>query len=135
MTAWVPIGDCAAKGGGLIYLEDSVAVGMKLEEEFNKAAAHLSEAERISAFNSTMMDTGYLEKDSGAFSKAWGRKWLCANYEAGDIVLHNPFMIHSSAVNEDAEGKIRLATDLRYVETGKPYDTRWMKTWVPGDGL
>ncbi|CZR52431.1 uncharacterized protein PAC_02308 [Phialocephala subalpina] len=135
MTAWVPIGDCAATGGGLIYLEDSVTVGQQLERDFNKAAENLSDAERISAFNSTMMDTGYLEKDSGKFGKAWNRKWLCANYEAGDIVLHNPFMIHSAAINEDHLGRIRLATDLRYVETGKPYDTRWMKTWVPGDGL
>lgn len=153
VTAWVPIGDCAANGGGLLYLEDSVSVGTQLENEFKEAAESLSEAEKISAFNSTMMDTGkspdshnlnksilkifegYLEKDSGRFSKAWNRKWLCADYEAGDIVLHSPFMIHSSAINEDLEGRIRVATDLRVVESGKPYDTRWMKTWVPEDGL
>ncbi|KAJ9643997.1 hypothetical protein H2201_006674 [Coniosporium apollinis] len=135
ITAWVPIGDCAANGGGLLYLEDSVRVGQQLEREFNKAAESLTEAERISAFNETMMSTGYLERDSGKFSKAWNRRWLCADYEAGDIVLHNPFMIHSSAINEEERGVIRFATDLRYVEAGKPFDTRWMKTWVPGDGL
>lgn len=79
------------------------------------------------------MLTGNLERDSGKFSKTWGWRWLCADYEAGDIGLHNPFMIHSSAINEDERGMIRLATDLRYVEAGKPFDTRWIKTWVPGD--
>ena len=107
-----------------------MAIGQELEKGFNKAAESLSEEQRISAFNETMMDTGYLEKDSGKFSRAWGKRWLCANYEAGDIVLHNPFMIHSAAINEDPGGVIRLATDLRYVETGKPYDTRWMKKWT-----
>jgi phytanoyl-CoA hydroxylase len=130
LTAWVPIGDCSIQGGGLLYLEDSVPIGKQLEKEFNAAASKLSDAERISAFNSTMMDTGYLEKDSGKFSKAWGKRWLGANYEAGDVVIHDPYMIHSSAMNEDPKGAIRVATDLRFVESGKPYDQRWMKIWT-----
>jgi ectoine hydroxylase-related dioxygenase (phytanoyl-CoA dioxygenase family) len=73
-----------------------------------------------------MMDTGFLEKDSGTFSKLWGRRWVAADYGAGDVVLHDPYNIHCSAVNETEV--IRLATDLRFVETGKPFDQRRMKT-------
>ena len=58
---------------------------------------------------------------------AEGRKWLWAEYEVGDVVVHHPFMVHASAVNGDEEGRIKLATDLLFVETGKLFDERWMK--------
>lgn len=127
------MGNIQRNGGGLIYLEQSVPIGQEIERKFNAAAAHLPEAERISAYNETMMETGYLEPDSGKFARAWGKKWLVADYEAGDLVLHSPYMVHSSARNENENGVIRLATDLRFVEEGKPYDTRWMNIYRPGD--
>jgi phytanoyl-CoA hydroxylase len=130
LTVWVPVGDCPMEGGGLLYLENSVSLGQQLEAQFNAAAASLTDEERISAFNKTMMDTGYLEKDAGKFSKLWGRRWLAADYKAGDVVIHNPYMIHCSALNEHPDGVIRLATDLRYYETGTPHDTRWEKVWT-----
>jgi phytanoyl-CoA hydroxylase len=130
LAAWVPIGDCAVRGGGLLYLENSVPLGQQFEREFDVAAAKLTEEEKISAFNKNMMDTGYLEKDSGKFSKLWDRRWLAADYEAGDVVIHDPFMIHCSALNEESTGVIRLATDLRFFETGSPHDTRWEKVWT-----
>ena len=133
LTAWVPIGDCKVTGGGLLYLEDSVPLGKDLERRFNEAAAELSEAERISAYNKTMMDTGYLEKDSAKFSKKWNRRWLAADYEAGDVVIHDPYMIHCSAINEDPNGVIRLATDLRFFDTGTPCDPRWQTTYKVSD--
>lgn len=127
LTAWIPLGDCPVDGGGLLYLENSVPLGQNLEEAFNDAAMGFTQQERISAFNANMMHGGFLDKDSGRFGKVWGRKWLAADYEAGDVVLHNAFNIHCSAVNETEV--IRLATDLRFVETGQDFDRRWMKTW------
>ena len=55
LTAWVPIGDCAANGGGLMYLEHSNALGEELEAEFKRNAETLSPEERIDAFNRYMM--------------------------------------------------------------------------------
>lgn len=127
------MGNVKTNSGGLIYLQDSVPIGQKLERDFNTAAAHLSEAERISAYNETMSETGYLDPDSGGFAKKWGKKWLVADYEAGDLVLHSPYMVHSAARNENEEGIIRLATDLRFMEEGKPLDKRWMNIYYPGD--
>lgn len=127
LTAWIPLGDCAINGGGLLYLENSVSLGQELERSFAERAKDFTEEERLSAFNKNMMDGGFLEKDSGKFSLVWGRKWLAADYEAGDVVLHDPYNIHCSAINET--NVIRLATDLRFVESGKPFDQRWMKTW------
>lgn len=55
LTAWVPIGDCAATGGGLMYLEDSCRLGEEIEEKFTQRAKDLSAEERINAFNQNMM--------------------------------------------------------------------------------
>ena len=93
-------------------------VRKQIERKFSEAARDLSDKERISAFNETLMDAGYLERDSGRILRAWEKRWLCAEYEAVDIVLHNPLAVHYSAVNKDVKGRIRLATDLRFVETG-----------------
>ncbi|KAE8453909.1 hypothetical protein EG329_007685 [Mollisiaceae sp. DMI_Dod_QoI] len=134
-TAWVPLGSCTVRGGGLLYLEDSVGLGERLEEQFAEAAKDFTEEERVSAFNALMMEGGFLERDAGKFGKEWERKWLAADYEAGDVVFHHAFIVHASAVNEDEEGRIRLATDLRYAEKGKPFDERWMKLYEPNDGL
>ena len=34
LTAWVPIGDCAANGGDLTYLENSNSLGEDIEPEY-----------------------------------------------------------------------------------------------------
>lgn len=63
-------------------------------------------------------------------------RWLVTNYEAGDVVFHDPYSIHASGRNEDPENRIRLSTDLRLYEKEDPgIDTRWYKLWSPGDGL
>ncbi|KAM3417893.1 hypothetical protein BST61_g6113 [Cercospora zeina] len=64
------------------------------------------------------------------------RKWIMAKYEAGDVVFHNPYMIHGAIKNDDPNGRIRLSTDLRFYEEGSDLDTRWMRgVWRPDDGL
>lgn len=136
LTAWVPIGDCAANGGGLIYLENSTHTGKAIEAEFMENAQGMSEEERLSGFNKNMMASGQLTQDAAAFGIGKGR-WLTADYEAGDVVFHNPYLIHGSAKNEDFKtGRIRLSTDLRFYEEGADLDYRWTKkVWAPDDGL
>jgi len=48
LTAWVPIGDCAPEGGGL----------MDMEAEFMCKAEHLRAEERMDAFNPSWQKTG-----------------------------------------------------------------------------
>ena len=57
------------------------------------------------------------------------------NYEAGDVVFHNPWIIHAATKNEDELGRIRLASDLRFYEEKAAIDDRWMKLFKHGDGL
>ena len=152
MTAWVPIGDIRLNGGGLLYLEDSRALGEAIENDFSARArdANFTDQDRISAFNGHMTSTGILSDNPAEFEGEFGRfdvgkgkergwRWLGTDYEAGDVVLHHPCSVHTSGGNDDVEGRIRLSTDLRFYskqdfEEGTA-DARWMKFWESGDGL
>ncbi|KFX98819.1 hypothetical protein O988_04186 [Pseudogymnoascus sp. VKM F-3808] len=127
LTAWVPMGDISIKGGGLIYLEGSQSIGTEMEANFEKKAiaAGFTEKEIKSAYNKNMMAGGLLSTAPAAFAKEYNRRWMVTNYEAGDVVLHSCFMIHASTVNHDPQDIIRLATDLRFCDSSKPYDKRW----------
>jgi phytanoyl-CoA hydroxylase len=122
LTAWVPIGDISMEGGGLMYLEDSVTIGEKTEAEFAANATNLTPEERVSAFNKNMSDGGFLSRDTREYGKEKGRRWLITEYEAGDVIFHNPYLVHASCKNVDPENRIRLATDLRFVDATKDYD-------------
>ncbi|KAK3717249.1 hypothetical protein LTR37_005958 [Vermiconidia calcicola] len=145
LTAWVPIGDCTAQGGGLMYLEDSSDIGRDMEADFNRRAERFTPEERISGFNQNMARDGQLSHNvidftndvlNGNFGdKSKKRRWLAGNFEAGDVVFHNPYLIHGAVKNEDPEGRIRLSTDLRFYEAGTALDKRWMEVWRPNDGL
>ncbi|KAJ5383061.1 hypothetical protein N7517_000972 [Penicillium concentricum] len=137
VTAWVPMGDIKLNGGGLIYLEDGDSIGMEMEEAFYAKAkqAGLTDEEAKSAFNSNMMSTGLLSERPAEFAREHGRRWLVSAYEAGDVVLHKPHMIHASTVNNDPDNVIRLATDLRFCDSSKPYDKRWMTFYKFNDGV
>lgn len=149
LTSWVPIGDCAADGGGLIYMEDSSRLGRAIEDAFREGAKEKSftDEERINAFNVQMNKSGQLSSDAELFAREMqdrfgggerGKRprWLTANYEAGDVVFHDPYMIHGAGRNEDKEGRIRVSCDLRFYEAGAAGDERWMrKYWTPDDGL
>lgn len=145
LTAWVPIGDCTAQGGGIMYLEDSSSIGKAMEADFMQRAETFTKEERINGFNVNMAKDGQLSHNAhelseeilnGKFSGGKSRRWLAGNYEAGDVVFHNPYMIHGAVKNEDPLGRIRLGTDLRFYEEGADLDQRWMQSvWRPDDGL
>ena len=138
LTAWVPLGDTSINGGGLIYLSNSASLGKFIEDDFTKRAASLPETERINAFNVNMTKTGMLSYDVNQFREheAGGKgRSLVSDYEAGDVIFHNPYTNHGSVKNEDGNGRIRLSTDLRFYKAGSDLDTRWTKYWTPDDGL
>ena len=132
-----------------MYLEHSDDIGKEMEDDFNARAAEFTPEERINGFNVNMARDGQLShnvKDmtdalsAGTFagtsvSKGKKRRWLVGNFEAGDVVFHNPYLIHGAVKNEDKLGRIRLSTDLRFYEDGAPLDKRWMQFWRSDDGL
>jgi phytanoyl-CoA hydroxylase len=155
LTAWVPMGDIHVEGGGLIYLEKGVlflqlifvlktilihighTLGLEQERKFTRDAIEggLTEEEAKNAFNANMMNTGLLDEGPARYGIKVGRRWLVTDYEGGDVVLHNPFMIHASTLNRDSKNVIRLATDLRFVDGREEWDRRWDKVYEIGDGV
>ncbi|KAH7121764.1 hypothetical protein B0J13DRAFT_680363 [Dactylonectria estremocensis] len=137
LTAWVPIGDVRLQGGGLIYLQGGDKLGQEIEEEFSTKAkaAGMTDEEMRYAFNANMMSTGFLAEGPADFGRMHGKKWLVSDYQAGDVVFHTPHMIHASTINHDPEGRIRLGTDLRFVNSARRWDTRWDKDYEFDDGL
>lgn len=133
-------GDISINGGGLCYLANSVPLGEAIEKDFTERAAHMTPDQRISAYNANMMGGGLLSPSPQDFasvhSKFGTHTWLVTDYEAGDVVFHHPYSIHASGRNEDAGGRIRLSTDLRfYNKEDEGIDKRWFKIWTPDDGL
>ncbi|KJZ72709.1 hypothetical protein HIM_07901 [Hirsutella minnesotensis 3608] len=137
VTAWVPMGDIRIEGGGLIYLEGGEALGQEIEEDFTAKAkaAGMSDAEMRNAFNANMMSTGFLCDGPAEFGRKYGKRWLVSAYEAGDVVLHRPHTIHASTINDDPEARIRLGTDLRFVNSARQWDTRWSNHYFFNDGV
>ncbi|MBI1277183.1 MAG: dehydrogenase [Anaerolineaceae bacterium] len=132
-TSWIPIGDVPVEMGGLVYLEGSDALGRQLEAEFSAKNAQLSPEERINAYNKNMSETGWITKDLPSLANRLDSRWLVADYEAGDMVVHSPYMIHASTTN--TRMTMRLSTDIRYQLVRDEIDPRWTANWSPDDKL
>lgn len=135
VSCWIPLGDVPLTMGGLVYLEGSDALGRTLEAEFSLKNAELSPEERVSAYNKNMSAGGWVGKDLPAMAETFDARWLVADYEAGDVVVHSAYMIHASLDNTDPEGRIRLSTDIRYQNVRHEIDARWDAHWSLGDML
>jgi ectoine hydroxylase-related dioxygenase (phytanoyl-CoA dioxygenase family) len=135
VTAWIPIGDIPVEMGGLTYLEGSHTIGAEMEREFSEQNKDLSAEERISAFNRNMTEGGWVSKDLPDMAERFDTRWLVADYEAGDVMLHSPFMIHASTTNQDSQHRLRLSTDIRYQNVEDEIDARWNNHWTLGDML
>ena len=134
-TAWIPIGDTPVEMGGLIYLEGSDAAGRAMEAAYAPSNASLAPGERISAYNKNMTAEGWVTKDLPSLARRLNSRWLVADYEAGDVVVHSAYMIHAATVNNDPARRIRLSTEIRYQSVTERIDTRWNSDWTPDDGL
>ncbi|KAH7117361.1 hypothetical protein EDB81DRAFT_848226 [Dactylonectria macrodidyma] len=91
--------------------------------------------EMKNAYNQNMLGGGLLADGPAGFAKQNNWRWLLSDDEAGDVVLHNSYAIYASTINHDKDNVIRLSTDLRFVDSSRPWDTRWSNVLRPGDGL
>lgn len=134
-TSWIPLGDVPVEMGGLIYLEHSDAVGRQMEAEFSVKNASLPPEERISAYNRNMREAGWISTDLVNMAQRFKSRWLIADYEAGDMVIHSPYMIHAATQNRDPLNRMRLSTDIRFQRAADSVDPRWANHWLPDDNL
>lgn len=134
-TSWIPIGDIPVEMGGLVYLEGSDAWGRQMEAEYQHNSTHLAPEERVSAYNRYMDNSGWMSKDLAALADKIDTRWLMADYEAGDMVVHSPYMVHAATMNVDPSGRMRLSTDIRYQRVQDEIDARWQNHWSLDDML
>lgn len=134
-TSWIPLGDIPVEMGGLIYLEHSDAAGRQLEAEFCVKNADLPPAERISAYNRNMRANGWIGTHLAEMAERFDTRWLVADYMAGDMVIHSPYMIHAATLNRDSLCRTRLSTDIRFQRADDAIDPRWANDWFLGDDL
>jgi ectoine hydroxylase-related dioxygenase (phytanoyl-CoA dioxygenase family) len=134
-TSWIPIGDIPVEMGGLVYLEGSDAWGRQMEAAYRQQSTHLSPEERVSAYNRHMDNTNWMTKDLPSLADRLNTRWLIANYEAGDMVVHSPYMVHAATTNLDPAGRMRLSTDIRYQRVQDEIDARWQNHWSFDDML
>jgi ectoine hydroxylase-related dioxygenase (phytanoyl-CoA dioxygenase family) len=135
VTSWIPIGDTPVEMGGLAYLEKSHRWGRQKEAEFNRNNASLSRDEQINPYNPNMEIDYPIGNDVNLLAERVVGRWLIADYEAGDMVVHDPYFVHTSTMNTAARGRIRLSTDIRYQRVRDEIDPRWQNHWSFDDML
>lgn len=132
-SSWIPIGDCPVEMGGLVYLDGSATLGKQMEIEFSQKNTELSPEERISAYNRNMIEGGWVGKNLAEMADKFDSRWLMADYEAGDMVVHSAYMIHAGTAN--FTDQMRFSTDIRYQRIRDEIDARWENHWTLDDML
>jgi hypothetical protein len=121
VTLWVPLGDSPLVSGGLLYLEDS-------HKDCDLETVVREEAPRDRA-----NDARPLTHDLKWIADRTRRRWLWADYKAGDVVVHSPTIVHASTDPGETE-LMRISTDIRFHRSGSPVDPRWSQDWSADDG-
>ncbi|SRR5579883_3278075 len=119
LSYWITLGDCPLDAGGLIYLEDSHQENLE----------HLRQL--IGQRSDRHWDTRPLTHDLKLLAEKTGRRWLWNNYQAGDLVVHSPYIVHASL--DSSNDLMRVSTDIRFLPEDDPIDWRWSNDWSADD--
>lgn len=119
LTMWIPVGDCPVATGGLVYLEGSHTVD---------SGALL----RLRSVTDRPNDKRPISHDLAYVARELKRRWLWADYRAGDVALHSPHIVHASL--DTVTYAMRLSIDIRFILKGEPVDPRWQTAWAGDDG-
>ena len=133
-TAWVPFGDIPIEVGGLIVLEGSHRL-RHLKETYGRldVDSHCENAEGISAMERAgFLASGAVAGDPAGLRARLGGRWLTADFQVGDLLTFEMFLVHGSLDN--GSDQIRLSTDSRYQRASDPFDERWVGEHPIGHG-
>ena len=120
LTLWVPLGDCPADVGGLVYLEDS-------HRDVSLADLRNSETP-----TDRPNDRRPITHDLKWMSDVTKKRWLVTDYQAGDVIAHTPDIVHASL--DPMRDMMRISTDIRFIKTDSTCDPRWKQYWSADDG-
>jgi ectoine hydroxylase-related dioxygenase (phytanoyl-CoA dioxygenase family) len=121
ITMWLPIGDCPVQSGGLTYLEGSHTIPTEeLRVLKSKRTDRPNDSRPISH------DLDWTAQHLG------GRRWLYADYQAGDVAVHSPHLVHASL--DTQTDAMRMSVDIRFLPKTVTPDPRWLVKWAGNDG-
>ncbi len=121
VTIWVPLGDSPLVAGSLLYLEDS-----HQDENLERAVRDAAPMDRAN-------DNRPLTHDLKWIADQTGRRWLSADFKAGDVVVHSPTIVHASTDPGNTD-YMRVSMDIRFRRAGSLADPRWDSDWAADDG-
>ncbi|MCI3934064.1 phytanoyl-CoA dioxygenase family protein [Streptomyces sp. AN091965] len=119
VTMWIPVGDCPPKSGALVYLEGSHTLSPEEYEPLRDTTDRPEDRRQIC-------------HDLEFTARALDRRWLHADFAAGDLMVHVPSVIHASL--DTTTDAMRLSIDTRFVRAGDTPDPRWLRPWSADDG-
>lgn len=119
VTMWVPFGDCPLTTGALVYLEGSHRMDP-------------AELQPLRTVTDRPGDARPLSHDLAWVAESTGGRWLWADFEAGDVAVHSPHMVHASL--DTCTDEMRLSADIRFIREGDRVDPRWLEPWAGDDG-
>ena len=119
VTIWIPIGDCPLTCGGIVYLEGS--------HQTDK-----SPLTGVDAITDRPQDRRAYSSDLGWTAERLGRRWLWTDFQAGDVALHCPDLVHASL--DATTAVMRLSTDIRFQRRHDPVRPGWTRAWAADDG-
>ncbi|HJQ00668.1 MAG TPA: phytanoyl-CoA dioxygenase family protein [Jatrophihabitans sp.] len=119
VTAWIALGDYPIASGGITYLEGSHRVDRVALDGLREHTDRLIDRRPVS-------------NDLALTASALGGRWLWTEFQAGDVALHSPHLVHASLDNQSEA--MRLSADVRFVPAGAPTDERWHADWSADDG-
>ena len=116
LSSWIVLGDCPVDSGGIVYLEKS-----------NKM-----DLQKVKSFFPKFINTKWITDDLKALSDKTKKRWCFTNFQAGDLVIHDPNVIHASLdANNDY---MRLSIEVRFIPAKENPDSGWTSEWSGGDG-
>lgn len=129
-TCWIPLGDVPLIHGPLMILERSHTIE-SLRNGYCQMDIDLHDNWKKLRFRHFgFFRGGHYTKKPAAAQKEFRRRWLSADFRAGDIIIFSAFSLHGTLDNRTRN--IRLSVDARYQLADDPADERWIGANPPG---
>jgi len=109
LSSWIPLGRVEPRQSALMLLEGSHR-NQELLDGYLSLDADLD-------------DLVWLDDDPASIQDRYGKRWLSATFEPGDVLIFSMNMLHGAFDN--VTSRCRLSTDSRYFLRGEVGDPRW----------
>lgn len=132
-TCWIPLGDVPRNQGALMILERSHQLEKLRRGYCSMDVDADNNAKKLRFRHWGFFRGGQYTKKPDAAQREFKRRWLSADFRAGDIILFSTFLLHGTLDNQTSN--IRLTVDARYQLEADPVDERWSSASPqPGKG-